>query len=83
MKYRSPQQKDIIKELNDEVERDLITPILAIPVILLVSILVIVFVLRHAEAIDKFAQKHWALLGWSLLIGGLFGIVRWTKNRML
>ena len=72
---------DPIKELNDEVERDLITPLLLIPTILLTIILVIAQILKHAEAIDKFAQRHWALIGWLLVIVSFGLIVRWAvKN---
>lgn len=81
MKFKNRHHYDPIRELNREVERDLITPLLAIPAILLAIILVITFIIRHAEAIDNFCKKHPLLVGWSCVILSLVGIIRWAiKN---
>lgn len=72
---------DPIKELNDEVERDVITPLLLIPAIFLTIMLVIAQIVKHADAIDKFAHRHWVVIGWLLVIVALSLIIRWAvKN---
>lgn len=81
MKFRNRHHYNPIEDLNREVERDLITPLLAVPVVLLTGILVVTFIIRHAEAIDAFCQKHWLIVGWSLTLIPLALIIRKTiKN---
>lgn len=80
MKFKNRHHYDPIRELNREVQRDLITPLLVIPCVMLAIMLVIAQLVKYADAIDLFCTKHPLLVGWSLVSIALVGIVAIVKR---
>ena len=67
---------DPIKSLNDENDRRLQLPPVLILTFFLVGVPVLgILVVRYGELVDGFASKHPLLVGWSLVLIGLVGIV--------
>lgn len=80
MKFKNRHHYSPVDQLNRENERDLWTPILAIPTVLLVLVLIIANLIRYSEVIDKFCSKHPVLVGWSLVLISLVGIIALVKR---
>ena len=69
-------KRDIISEINRENQRRAFGPPVLILTLFLVGVPVLgILVIRYGELVDEFASKHPDLVGWTLFLVGLSGIV--------
>ena len=71
---------DPIKELNNEVERDIVHPLLFAMFIGPVCFVACVLIYCYSDRIDAWASVHTEAIGWALVVGSLVGIVRLVKK---
>jgi membrane protein CcdC involved in cytochrome C biogenesis len=74
---------DPIKELNDEVERDLVKPFVLIPVVIITVVLLLGTVIHFKEEIDAFSMKHPIILAFCFIIPGTIGWYFFGKKNRL
>ena len=76
-------KRDIIKEINSENEKRLLTPLIfgAVFPILIPVFIILVYV--FSDIIDSFASSHPLVTGWTLVGIGILGWYFWGKKNWL
>ena len=76
-------KRDIIKEINSENEKRLLTPLIFGVIFPVIIPVLVILVLLFSETIDSFASSHPLVTGWSLVGIGILGWYKFGRRAWL